>query len=73
MDRCVNCHEELAIMERNRSECWNCQERMSETYFDDHIEVENEVNSLYNKIGSFADSKKSKNSLIKSTYIFKSL
>ena len=26
MDRCVHCHEVLAIMERNRSECWNCQE-----------------------------------------------
>ncbi|WP_262386334.1 MULTISPECIES: hypothetical protein [unclassified Bacillus (in: firmicutes)] len=43
MDRCVHCHEELAIMERNRSECWNCQEKMSETYSDDYIEIEDEV------------------------------
>ena len=46
MDRCVHCHEVLAIMERNRSECWNCQEKMSETYSDDYIEVEDEVKEV---------------------------
>ncbi|EJQ52339.1 hypothetical protein IEQ_01382 [Bacillus cereus BAG6X1-2] len=43
MDRCVHCHEELAFMERNRSECWNYQEKMPETYSDDPIEIEDEV------------------------------
>ncbi len=40
IDRCVYCHEELAIMERNRSKCWSCQDKMTETYGDDHTEVE---------------------------------
>ena len=40
MDCCVLCDEELAIMERNRSKCWSCQDKISETYADNHIEVE---------------------------------
>lgn len=39
MDRCVDCQEELSIMERNRSVCWDCQDRISVTYSDDQIEV----------------------------------
>ena len=39
-DNCVRCGDELAIMERNRSECWDCQDDMPmmETYSDDHVE-----------------------------------
>ena len=44
IDCCVYCNEELAIMERNRSNCWSCQDKMSETYADDNIEVEDGVN-----------------------------
>lgn len=40
IDSCVDCNEELSIMERNRSICWNCQDKISETYADDHIEEE---------------------------------
>lgn len=43
MDRCVHCQEELALMERTRSECWSCKDKVSETYSDDHVEVEDEV------------------------------
>lgn len=43
MDCCVDCNEELAIMERNRSKCWNCLEKISETYADDHIDEEDGV------------------------------
>ncbi|WP_265182710.1 hypothetical protein [Bacillus manliponensis] len=43
MDRCVNCHKESTVMEQKRSECRNCQDKMSETYSDNHIEVEDEV------------------------------
>ncbi len=39
-DYCVRCHEELAIMEKNRSECWECQDDMSVTYSDDAMEFE---------------------------------
>lgn len=38
MERCVHCGEELAIMERNRSECWDCQDKISLTASDDHLE-----------------------------------
>jgi hypothetical protein len=44
IDCCVDCHEELAIMERNRSKCWNCLDKISETYADDHIDVEDGIN-----------------------------
>lgn len=43
IDCCVFCNEELAIFERNRSNCWSCQEKMSETYADDHIEEEDGI------------------------------
>jgi hypothetical protein len=36
IDRCVSCYQELAIMEQNRSVCWDCQNKISETYSDDH-------------------------------------
>ena len=38
MDACVYCKEELAIMERNRTECWECQDNISVTYYDDELE-----------------------------------
>jgi predicted amidophosphoribosyltransferase len=31
-DVCVCCGCELAKMERNRSVCWECVDRMTETY-----------------------------------------
>lgn len=34
-DVCICCGKELAIMERNRCECWECRERTSETYEED--------------------------------------
>ena len=34
-DSCVYCGEELSPMERNRSVCWFCQDKTSETYYDD--------------------------------------
>jgi hypothetical protein len=34
-DVCVMCGDELAPMERNRSECWSCQDKFSVTYSDD--------------------------------------
>ncbi|MEW9674352.1 hypothetical protein [Ammoniphilus sp. 3BR4] len=40
MDRCVQCQEELSIMEQNRSVCWACQDIISVTYSDDQIQVE---------------------------------
>lgn len=46
IDCCVDCHEELAIMERNRSNCWNCQDKISETYADDHVDEEDGVISV---------------------------
>ncbi|MBI0575890.1 hypothetical protein IEC97_00840 [Neobacillus cucumis] len=36
IERCVYCNQALAIMEQNRSECWECREKMSETYSDEH-------------------------------------
>jgi hypothetical protein len=39
-DECVFCGEELALMERNRSECWDCKDRISDTYSDDEMEIE---------------------------------
>ncbi|PEJ57135.1 hypothetical protein CN692_14705 [Bacillus sp. AFS002410] len=43
IDCCVECNEELSIMERNRSNCWSCQDKVTETYSDDHIEMEDKV------------------------------
>lgn len=42
-DCCVYCNQELAIMERNRSQCWGCQEKTSETYTDDQCEMHAEI------------------------------
>lgn len=39
-DRCIYCGEELSVMERNRSECWMCQDQFSVTYSDDMLESE---------------------------------
>ncbi|MEW9672256.1 hypothetical protein [Ammoniphilus sp. 3BR4] len=39
-DCCVYCGEELSLFEKNRSECWNCQDIMSVTYSDDLEEQE---------------------------------
>lgn len=35
MDVCVHCGLELAVMERTRSECWECRDKISCTYTDD--------------------------------------
>ncbi|WP_264757812.1 hypothetical protein [Neobacillus dielmonensis] len=35
MDVCINCGQELAIMERNRTECWECRDKATESYSDD--------------------------------------
>ena len=35
IDVCVHCGHELAIMERTRSECWDCRDKTSDTYTDD--------------------------------------
>lgn len=32
MDICISCGMELAIMERNRTECWECRETTTEAY-----------------------------------------
>ncbi|TWD92431.1 hypothetical protein FB550_11862 [Neobacillus bataviensis] len=32
MDICIKCGEELAIMERNRVECWECRDSTIEAY-----------------------------------------
>jgi predicted RNA-binding Zn-ribbon protein involved in translation (DUF1610 family) len=32
MEICISCGEELAIMERNRTECWECRETTIEAY-----------------------------------------
>ncbi len=37
---CVHCGDELALMERNRSECWDCRDHISPTYSDDELETE---------------------------------
>ncbi len=34
-DSCIHCGEVLSLMERNRSECWSCQDKTSVTYSDD--------------------------------------
>lgn len=36
-DTCVYCGEELALMEKNRSECWVCQDKISLTASDDEL------------------------------------
>jgi uncharacterized membrane protein len=35
MDCCISCGIELAIMERNRVECWECREATTESYSED--------------------------------------
>jgi len=35
MDVCITCGQELAIMERNRAECWECRDRANESYSED--------------------------------------
>ncbi len=35
MDVCISCGQELAIMERNRAECWECRDKATESYSDD--------------------------------------
>lgn len=32
LDSCISCGNELSIMERNRSECWDCIYKTVETY-----------------------------------------
>lgn len=39
-DFCVACGEELSLMEKNRSECWDCQDKISVTYSDDVYDME---------------------------------
>ncbi|HJV45816.1 MAG TPA: hypothetical protein VJ824_08830 [Bacillota bacterium] len=39
-EECVSCGEKLAIMERTRSECWDCRDKISPTYSDDELEEE---------------------------------
>lgn len=33
-ENCIRCGEELVTWERTRSECWNCREATSVTYYD---------------------------------------
>lgn len=35
MDVCIICGDELSKMERNRSECWECIDKATETYGED--------------------------------------
>ncbi|WP_462412976.1 hypothetical protein [Neobacillus sp. Marseille-QA0830] len=35
MEVCISCGQELAIMERNRAECWECRDKAIESYSDD--------------------------------------
>lgn len=37
-DRCVHCDEELSLLEKTRTECWGCRDKISLTYSDDHEE-----------------------------------
>ena len=32
LDVCITCGSELAVMERNRAECWDCLEKTVESY-----------------------------------------
>jgi hypothetical protein len=34
-DNCIHCGIELAVPERNRVECWECRDQISETYAED--------------------------------------
>lgn len=34
-DYCINCGEVLSVIERNRSECFECRDRTSPTHSDD--------------------------------------
>ncbi len=38
MDFCISCGMELAIMERNRVECWECRDATTESYSEDEDE-----------------------------------
>lgn len=38
VDVCITCGKELAIMERNRTECWECRYRTTETYSEEEHE-----------------------------------
>ena len=37
-DVCIYCENELAKMERNRAVCWDCRDKMNETYGEDDYE-----------------------------------
>lgn len=32
MDICISCGEELSVMERNRTLCWECRDKTTEAY-----------------------------------------
>jgi predicted amidophosphoribosyltransferase len=38
-DICIYCGDELARMERNRSVCWECMDKTSETYEEEENEM----------------------------------
>ncbi|WP_283778963.1 hypothetical protein [Peribacillus frigoritolerans] len=38
MDVCISCGNELVIMERNRSECWECRDKTTESYEEEFVE-----------------------------------
>jgi len=38
VDVCISCGKELAIMERNRTECWECRYRSTESYSEEEYE-----------------------------------
>lgn len=37
-DLCISCGNELSIMERNRCECWECRDRIIESYDEELVE-----------------------------------
>lgn len=37
LDLCVHCGEELSLLERNRSECFGCRDKISLTASDDEV------------------------------------
>lgn len=37
-DLCISCGNELYIMERNRCECWECRDRITESYEEELVE-----------------------------------
>jgi hypothetical protein len=36
-DVCIYCDSELAKMERNRSICWDCSNKITETYDEENV------------------------------------